>query len=457
MKHFLDWKEYKDAGMGDPYAGIPKRGGDFAKAISVCINSRQCETQDRGVMCPSYRVTQNAALTPGGRVRLLKRALSSPTSQRLLFDKELAEAMDLCVGCKGCKRECENSVDLAQIKIEYLAQQHQVQALPWRTRLLANLPRWLHRWPFLGHLPYWLNRSSLLQSLASRLLGLAKRPLPVTSQSAFQEPSLPLDESKPLKAVVFIDTFSRYYQPDVAKAALELLQAGGCDVQLASPQSLAETNSRPLCCGRSYLAQGLVQQAKNEAQRVVDALLPWVEKGYVIIGLEPSCLLAIRDDYRALGLGEAAEILSRNSCLLEEFLAKHLRSGQLKLQFKPAYKPDTPLLVHGHCHQKAVGAMKSMRKVMALLPETSVEFIEASCCGMGGSFGYEQEHLQLSEAMAAEALLPALRENPDAELIANGFSCRQQIHHLTGRQAKHLIQVLRERLDLQVQTPNPES
>lgn len=444
MKHFLDWSGYKDAGMGDAYADIPKQGGNFAKAVAVCINSRQCETLDRGVMCPSYRVTQNPSLTPGGRVKLLKQALNSDSAESLMQDKTLAEAMDLCVGCKGCKRECENSVDLAQIKIEYLAQRQQLQVPSLRTRLFAHLPRWLHHWPLLGRLPHWYNRSAGLQQLLSHWLGLAKRDFPVTENQPFDHPALPT-QAADLKLVLFVDCYSRHYQPDIANAAIELLQAGGCEVQLVYPLPNASDPDRPLCCGRTYLAQGLVKQAREEALRVINALLPWVEQGYPVVGLEPSCLLAIRDDYRVLGLGDAADQVSRQAWLLEEFLARELRSGKLQLAFTP--DPDgQPLLVHGHCHQKAVGAMKSMRKLLGYLSDTQVEFIEASCCGMGGSFGYEQEHLALSKAMAEQSLLPSLRSQPQARVIANGFSCRQQISSGSEHRPLHIAQLLRDRL-----------
>ncbi|SFX48831.1 (Fe-S)-binding protein [Marinospirillum alkaliphilum] len=453
MKHFLDWREYKDAGMGDAYADIPRRGGDFAKAVAVCINSRQCETRDRGVMCPSYRVTGDPAFTPGGRVKLLKRALNSESPETLLLDQELAKAMALCVGCKGCKRECENSVDLAQIKLEYLAQRHSYHGAGLRTRLLGKLPQWMHRWPLLGRLPKLHNRFALLRQLNKLLLGLAPRTLPVACQQPFREPlqnnqDACLPPVSELRLVLFVDSWTRHYQPELAEAALELLQAGGCEVQLVQAAAEDAEPDRPLCCGRSLLAQGLIKEARHEAQRVLHALLPWVEQGYPIVGLEPSCLLALRDDYRALGLGDAAEKISRQSWLLEEFLARELRTGKLKLNFTadPLNGEGEPLLVHGHCHQKAVGAMKSMRKVLSYLPGTQVEFIEASCCGMGGSFGYEKEHHALSQAMAADALLPALEQQPQAAVLANGFSCRQQIISHTGRQPRHLVQLLRDRL-----------
>ncbi len=178
MRTELDWSEYQDRGMGDAYADIPKQGGDFAKAVAVCIRSGVCEQHGRGVMCPSFRITEKQLFSPGGRVQLLKRALNSDEAA-LTADTELAEAMDLCVACKGCKRECENSVDMAQIKIEYLAQQLKIQPLSWRSRLFAYSPIWLNQYPILGALIRWRNKSALLAKLGEKLLGIAaKVPLP---------------------------------------------------------------------------------------------------------------------------------------------------------------------------------------------------------------------------------------------------------------------------------------
>lgn len=442
MKHYLDWSSYCDAGMGDAYADIPKHGGDFAKAVAVCINSRQCESDGRGVMCPSYRVSGDANLTPGGRVRLLKRALNSDDAASLCSDAELDATMALCVGCKGCKRECENNVDMAQIKIEYLAQRHACQAPSLRTRLFAHLPRLLHQLPLAGKLIALRNRLPWLTRLGEKLIGISARPLPQPAPHPFTASRHAAPPDQRPSVVLFIDTFTRHFEPANATAALAVLDAAGYQVILAeAPAGSADT--RPLCCGRSYLAHGLVEEARSEARRVVEALTPLIDAGHPVIGLEPSCLLALRDDYRSLGLGEAAERVSRNAWLFEEFLARELQAGRAHLAFQPGAQP---LLVHGHCHQKAVGAMKAMRKVLNQLPQTEVEWIEASCCGMAGSFGYEAEHHDHSLQMAELALFPALRAQPEAALVANGFSCRQQIREGTAHQPRHLAVVLQERL-----------
>jgi len=440
MKPILDWSAYREAGMGDAYADIPKEGSDFARAVAVCINSRHCETTGPGVMCPSFRVTNDPNLSTGGRVRMLKAVLNDELP---LDDPQLAESMALCVACKGCKRECENSVDMAQIKTEYLARRAQSRPVPLRSRLFAGLPRLLQRYPLLAGWISVRNRSKLLAGVGEKLLGIAAdRPLPQPAVEPFAE-SLHTsgggEAARSGEVVLFIDSFSRSFAPDTVSAAIEVLERAGYRVHLP------ETGARPLCCGRSQLAHGLVEAARREARQVVAALLPYAERGLPVIGLEPACLLAIRDDYRALGLGEAAEKVAGQALLFEEFVARETTAGRMRLQFREAEGEVSPILVHGHCHQKAVGAMKSMRKVLKQLPGLKFEMIEASCCGMAGGFGLEAEHAGISRQMAEAALLPALDRKPDAEVVANGFSCREQIRNEAGRDSMHLA-VLLQRL-----------
>ncbi len=450
MKTFLDWSAYEDAGMGDAYADIPRTGGDFAKAVAVCINSRRCESLDKGVMCPSvvsytsYRSNGDADLSTGARVRLLKAALNGELGKLGLLDPRLVEAMDLCVSCKGCKRECENNVDMAQIKIEYLAQLNAATGLSLRARMLAGLPRGLTRTSWLRDLIRLRNRHSWLARWGERLLGIsAARRLPQPTARPFELTTQAVEGER--QVVLFIDTFTRHFEPEIAEAAIAVLEAGGYRVNLVQPTD-EKSGQRPLCCGRTYLSQGMVAQAKEEAIRMIDALLPHAKAGQPIIGLEPSCLLTLRDEYHSLGLGEAAEQLAKQALLFEEFLAREQTSGRLDLPLQKPVNGEEKILIHGHCHQKAVGAMKSMRKVLKLIPGVEFEMIDASCCGMAGSFGLEAEHAQQSMAMAELALLPALRAEPEAGIVANGFSCRQQIVEGVRRTPQHLALLLRSAL-----------
>ena len=331
----------------------------------------------------------------------------------------MAEAMDLCVACKGCKRECEANVDMALIKAEYLAQHAAHSGLSLRGRLFAHLPRWLHRSPWLKGLIRWRNDSPLLARLGQRLLGIAAdRPLPEPAPwpfgpevSAARNHQTPAGDGLP-EVVLFVDTFSRHFEPGIARAAVAVLRAGGYRVLIAEPLATDAEPARPLCCGRTYLAQGMVDAAREEVERLVDALLPHVEAGRVIVGLEASCALGLRDDARALGLnrglngglsrgggrGDALERIACNVLLFEEFLAKELMAKRLTLPLRASDGLAT--LVHGHCHQKAVGATKAMRRVLKLIPGHDFSVIDAGCCGMAGTFRLEAEHAAMASAMA---------------------------------------------------------
>ncbi|PIQ34255.1 MAG: ferredoxin [Zetaproteobacteria bacterium CG02_land_8_20_14_3_00_50_9] len=444
MKPILDWSAYKDAGMGDAYADIPKSGDNFARAVAVCINSRQCEKKGKGVMCPSFRVSDDPELSPGGRVRLLKQALNGELS---LADRALAETMDLCLACKGCKRECENEVDMAMIKIEYLAQRYLTTSASLRTRLFAAMPLLLSRYPLLKKIIVWRNRSPQLAKLGELLFAVdAGASLPEASGQSFAQQSAQTGTNSAShsfhgEVVLLLDTFTKHFAPEHIKAAEQVLNRAGYRVFIAE----AEAGEVSLCCGRTQLAHGLVEEAKANARRMIAALLPHVQAGRTVIGLEPACLLAVRDDYRFLGLGETAETVANAALLFEEFIAREAMAGRFKIAFQPSTAAE-PLLIHGHCHQKAVGAMKSMRRVLKMIPDLKFEMIDSTCCGMAGSFGIEKEHAALGRAMAEESLLPALRAQPDSAIIANGFSCRHQIKSCEKRNAKHLALLLSEQL-----------
>ena len=461
MKTALDWSPYEDAGMGDAYADIPRHGGDFAKAVAVCINSRRCEDAGaKGVMCPSYRVTGDPALSTGGRVRLLKAALNAELADAALAAPELARAMDLCVACKGCKRECENNVDMALIKTEYLAQRGRRQGFGLRARLFAGLPHWLHwhrataRWLIRAR-----NRYDWLAQLGERLLGIAAQvPLPEPSRAPFTAGPAPdvfssaqtLGPARP-ELVLLVDTFARHFEPEIARDALRLLTAAGYRVHIAEPAAADAEPTRPLCCGRTYLAQGMVTQATAEAHRMLAALLPHARAGHWIIGLEPSCLLGLRDDYLALGLGEPARELAAHCLLLEEFLAKEVMAKRLDHLVEEHFKTgagaaNRKVVLHGHCHQKAVGGMKPMRRVLKLVPGLDFDLLDTGCCGMAGTFGLEREHAELSKQMAGLGLRQLPQAQPQPTVIANGFSCRQQIRAHSPHRARHLVQLLADAL-----------
>lgn len=445
MKTHLDWSAYDTYGVGDAYAGIPATGGNYAKAVAVCMNNRQCQREGRGVMCPSYRISGEEIHSTQARVRAFKAALNGELGDDPFTHPDLAAAMDLCVSCKGCKKECPSAVDMTLIKTEYLAQKNDRLGVPLRSRLFARLPDWLHRRRgALAALVRGRNASPLLARLAEKWLGIAaRRPIPVPAARPADPPPVELVAPRG-EVLLFVDTFTHYYAPEVAEAARDVLAAAGYNVRVARPAADDGEPERPLCCGRTYLSHGMVEAARAEARRVVAALAPALAAGTLVVGLEPSCLLALRDEFYSLGLGAAVAQLGKQAFLFEEFLMREANKG-MQLKLRPLGVPRA--LVHGHCHQKAFGAMKAVRKVLSWIPEFEFDIVDASCCGMSGSFGLEAEHYEASMKMGELALLPAVRAAaPGAPIVADGFSCRHQIADGSGRQAVHVAVLLRRAL-----------
>jgi Fe-S oxidoreductase len=440
MKNKLDWSAYESYGEGDAYAQIPAEGGAYGKAASLCIGSRTCQRADIGVMCPSFRLTHDDTHSTRHRAATLKAALNGEYGKNPFIGPELAEAMELCVACKGCKRECPNGVDMAMLRTEVLAQRWTaLNKIPLRERLTAHLPLFAHHLKLFNWFVHMRSKVPQIANLMQNWLGIAaKRSLPKAAPRDFMSSAPTISTTENAREVVLlVDTFSNHFDPDIAQAALEVLQAGGYTVHIAKPTK----GERALCCGRTYFSNGMIDEARIEAKRLVDAIWPFVERGLPVIGLEPSCLLMLRDEYHMLDLGERVTVVAKAALLLEEFIAREHSAKLLNLPLKPI---AGQALVHGHCHQKAFGAMKSMRKVLGLVPELQVDFIEASCCGMAGAFGLEAEHYDTSMQMAELALLPQIRATgTDTVLIANGTSCRHQILDGVGRKPLHLAQILR--------------
>jgi Fe-S oxidoreductase len=432
-KPALDWSAWNVE--NDPMTealSAPGTGGDttggFAKATEMCNNNGHCRKFDAGTMCPSFRVTRDEKHLTRGRANTLRLALSGQLDGALPSDA-VAAAMDLCVSCKGCKRDCPTGVDMARMKIEVRSARRMAKGLRWRDRLIGNLPEIA---PWARRVPWLFNMAWFFQSY----IGFAKqRRLPQWRRDTFLA-TTDVDQSD-ATVVIFADTFSNNFEPHVLHAARRVLQAAGHRVATAWP----DLGSPALCCGRTYLATGQVEKAKAEARRLMQALLPFVAKGVPIVGLEPSCLFTLRDEFLALGLGKDAQAVCDNAFLFEEFLAREKKAGRLQLALKPL--PQKAAFLHGHCHQKAFGAMSAVQEALALVPELAVNLIESSCCGMAGSFGYEAEHYDTSIAMAELSLMPAVRKAPaDALIVADGTSCRHQIADGSDRRAVHVAEVL---------------
>jgi Fe-S oxidoreductase len=329
---------------------------------------------------------------------------------------------------------------MAKMKIEFRAAYAQEHGIALRDKLIAYLPRYAPTAARLRWLLNLRNRVPVLAMLVEKLCGFsARRALPywrLPFSAAAQMSAVPRCEGK--EVLLFIDTFNNYMEPDNAQAAQHVLEALGYTVHLSCAQG---KGSRPLCCGRTFLAAGLVDEAKAEAKRSLDALLPFVERGVAVVGLEPSCLLTMRDEFLHYGYGKAASRLSESAYLLEEFLVRENAAGGIAPAFKPL--PYKRALLHGHCHQKAFDAVTPILQVLNWIPELNTELIESSCCGMAGSFGYEAEHVDASLHMAELSLFPRIRNSDNNTLlIADGISCRHQIHGGLGRQSLHIAKVL---------------
>jgi FAD/FMN-containing dehydrogenase/Fe-S oxidoreductase len=454
FKPALDWSEWNV--QNDPSTAIttpPSTGGDstggFAKAVEMCNNNGHCRKFDADTMCPSYRATRDEQHVTRGRANTLRLALSGQLGADALSSEALYATMDLCVGCKGCRRECPTGVDMAKMKIEFLSHYKAKHGHVLRDRLIARLPEYAGT---LSKLPWFANLRNNVPGapwLGEKLLGLsARRSLPTWRADTFwrsSDPDLFADAATTLSAaaagkpcaVLFVDTFNGVFESENAWAAARVLRSAGYTLHTLSK------DSGHYCCGRTYLSVGMVTEAKAKAAALVAALAPFARAGVAIVGLEPSCLLTLRDEFLVMKLAEDAKIVASQALLFEEFVAREMRAVRFALRLRPI---DKPLLLHGHCHQKAFGAVSPIMEVLRLIPGATPELIGSSCCGMAGSFGYEADHYEISMKMAEASLLPAIRKSPEAILVADGTSCRHQIRDGSGRVAMHVARLLEQQL-----------
>ena len=436
LKTQFDWS---------PYPGV---GGGIQGAVEMCNNNGACRKLTGGVMCPSYRVTRDERDVTRGRANSLRLAITGQLGSFALIADEMAETMKLCVSCKACRRECPTGVDMARMKIEVQAARAAKFELSLHDKLVGFLPhyaphasRWHHVFNMRDRSPFLRKASQTVARFASR------RSLPKWRKDTYRDRSdwrYPTAEENTAarEIVLFADTFNRYFERENLDDALSVLVAGGYRVYAPQPP---EPDDRPLCCGRTFLSVGLVEEARREMQRTMDALAPYVARGIPIVGLEPSCLLTFRDELPALFKGEPAESLAANAFLFEEFLAREHQVGNLNLSLGSLAKKA---LLHGHCHQKAFNAMGAVETTLRLIPKLSVEPIDSSCCGMAGSFGYDEETIDVSLKMGELSLLPAVRRaDADAIIVADGTSCRHQIHDGSQREALHVARVLKMSLE----------
>jgi FAD/FMN-containing dehydrogenase/Fe-S oxidoreductase len=425
LRTHLDWSAY------------PGVGGGFQGAVEMCNNNGACRGLQGGVMCPSYRVTRDERDLTRGRANTLRLAISGQLGPEALTSDEMAQTLKLCVSCKACRRECPTGVDMARMKVEVQAARLAKRGLSLQDRLVGYLPRYA---PFAARSPLLANlRNDIawLRLLSERYAGFsARRSLPRWRRDVWREPAPIAGKLEGRPVALFADTFNRYFEPDNIAAALRVLTAMGRAVHLPK----AATGARPLCCGRTFLAVGLIDEARREAERCVAALAPLLRNGIPVVGLEPSCVLGFRDEIPALIRTDDVRLLRDNVLLMEEYLQRAAEEGTLDL---PLRKLARRALVHGHCHQKAFGVMPAMVAALKLVPDLPVDLIDSSCCGMAGSFGYAAETMDVALRMGELSLFPAVRgADPNAIVVANGTSCRHQIGDGTGKNAVHVARVL---------------
>jgi FAD/FMN-containing dehydrogenase/Fe-S oxidoreductase len=417
----LDWSDH------------PGPMGGMLGAVEMCNNNGTCRAFDSGVMCPSYRVTRDETHLTRGRANTLRLAMTGQLGADAMTSDAMADTMALCVSCKACKRECPTGVDMAKMKIEVTAARAERHGVKWRETLIAELPRYA---PYVSMIPTLANlRNHLppLRWITERVLGLsAERRLPAWSNARFEDAEAAAAAPAQRCGDVYLlaDTFNRYFEPENLRAALKVLAAAGYRAVMP------KTDGRPLCCGRTWLAVGMVDKAREEATRT----MKFLSEDLPIVGLEPSCLMTLRDEFKSLLPGAATTRFAERSLLLSEFIARE--------------KPDLALnplpgtaRVHGHCHQKAFGAFPDALAMLRLIPKLSAQPIASSCCGMAGTFGYQAETEATSRAMAEAGLLPAVRAAAAHDyIVADGTSCRHQIRDLSGREAIHSVRLMEQAL-----------
>ena len=418
--------------------------GGLARAAEQCNGQGIC-LKDEGTMCPSFMVTRDEEHSTRGRANLIRQALNGAFPVDELAGDRIHEALDLCVECKACKSECASGVDVAKLKYEVLTARHDAHGIPLRARLFGHIATWSKLASMTGPLVPLLNLGASLppvRALLHATLGIHRdRPLPRFAREPFRRwwkrRPAPSNVAPRGEVVLYDDTFVRYYHPEVGQAAVRVLEGLGYAVTIVD---------RLGCCGRPLISKGQLHAAREWAARNIDLLAPYAERGVPIVGTEPSCLLSLRDEYPELVRTPAARAVASQALLLEELLMRvAAEDPAVRERFGGA--SDRTVLLHGHCHQKALAGMEPTLGALGLLDGVTSSLVDSACCGMAGAFGFEAEHYEVSRAMGERTLFPAILAAPDAEVLVTGVSCRQQIDHFTGREPRHVAELLAEALD----------
>jgi FAD/FMN-containing dehydrogenase/Fe-S oxidoreductase len=424
--------------------------GGFAGAVEMCSGVGACRKMQPGTMCPSFMATRDEAHSTRGRANALRLALSGKLGQAGLSDDAVRDVLDLCLECRACQTECPVGVDVARMKSEFLAAYWRRRGTPARARVLGHVDqvaRWGSRLAPVANL---LMGSRGGRLLSERLFGIdRRRKPPAWARQTFRRQAT-ARAARPTSAAgngpavrsqgsvaLFVDTFTNHQHPAVGVAGLDVIERLGYRVTLASN----------VCCGRPLISQGLLDEARQRARENANRLFPLVRDGQTLVFFEPSCLSAIREDAPDLLSGDdrlKAKSVADHSRLFEEWLERECREGRVTLALRSG--PAT-VMVHGHCHQKALGALAPAKALLTRIPGARIVDPDAGCCGMAGSFGYTRDHYEVSRAIGERRLLPAARAlGHDAVLVASGTSCRQQVADFAGVRAVHAAELIQSLL-----------
>ena len=406
--------------------------GGFGRAIEMCNGVGECRKKLVGTMCPSYVATRDEADSTRGRANVLRAAISGQLEGGLT-DPRVHDVLDLCLECKACKSECPSNVDMAKLKYEFLAHYYAEHGTPLRAWVFGNIDAINRLGCLFAPVSNWIADSPFAK-IGMKLLGIAeKRSLP-----PFARPTLTSRLSRrsglrsEKRVVLFNDTYLNYNYPEIGESTIGVLEAAGYEVIVPDRK----------CCGRPMLTAGMVEDVRANALYNISQLYPYVEDGISIVGIEPSCVSMLTDDYLDLVDSAQARAVAEHTHTFESFLHGALTEDRAEIPFNDARKE---ILVHGHCHQKSLWGIAPSLSVLNAPPGYTAEPIDSACCGMAGAFGYEAEHYDISLKIGEPRLLDVVRNaDPQTEIVAAGLSCRQQILHATGRQARHPAEVLWE-------------
>ncbi len=418
----------------DTFLDFSSEGG-FELAVDLCNGNGLCRKRE-GTMCPSFQATDNEYDSTRARAQALRNMIHSHSPLEHFTEKAMHDVLDLCLQCKGCKTECPSQVDMAKMKMEFLYHYQKKHGISLRNRLFGHLSKLFSLGSKFPQFSNFVTSQRLTKTLFEYIGITTQRPFPQLTRRRFsqQVKLTPSEKSHRGKVVLFNDTFTEFISPEIGLSAIKVFQKLGYEV-IIPPWK---------CCGRPLLSKGLLPEARKQALELVQTLLTYAQEGIPIVGLEPSCLLTIIDDYPGLLPNETLDVLLQSAITFDEFIYRHIVDEQLPLNF---IDTNTHVKYHIHCYEKALKGSRFVENIMKVIPGCDANEIKTGCCGMAGSFGYEKEHYDISMQIGNLTLFPLIKHTVQGtKIIANGFSCRTQIFQGTQRRAMHLAEFLENQL-----------